>query len=150
MTEDPDRPDAGGVDLMAIDRAGRHVSEDGGDNETEARRMIASIESGLREAPEDSAPLKVPFAPTEDAFYLFCIFLVENDWMKENSLIMSFPDTQGKRMIGCILKRDREFWNSPQALEHLRCRAADIDFYSIEEYVKFALEQMRRERGIKD
>lgn len=147
---DPDRTDQGGVDLRTVYMAGRHVTDGRKSLEVETRSMIADIERGLREAPEGTAPLKVPFAPTEDAFYLFCILLSENDWMRENSLIISFPDTQGKRIIGCILKRDKEFWTSPQGLEYLRCSATDINFYTIEEYVKLVLEQMCRERGIRD
>lgn len=150
MAEDSDRPDQGGVDLRAVLATGKYVTEEEGDIEAETRGLIADIEENLKVAPEGSAPLKVPFAPTEDFFYLFCIFLLENDWMKENSLIMSFPDTRGKRVIGCILKRDREFWTNSQGLEHLSCRAADIDFYTIEEYVRLALEQMCRERGIRE
>lgn len=50
-------------------------------------------------------------------------------------------------MIGFVLLRDRKFWISLDALAHLNCGAEDISFYTIEEYQRLALEQMRKERG---
>lgn len=142
-----------GVDLRSLIAALKATGEggrafDAESDETNVAAIIEAIKTGLQPTNPEVVPCKIPSFPSENGFYLFCVRITEDDWLKEHALIVSFSDRTGGRVIAFILKSDREFFNSPEGWRHLR--SVNLRFYTVEEYVNLILDNLYRERGVNE
>lgn len=77
---------------------------------------------------------------------MFCVRILEDDWLKNYALILSFPDPRGGRIIAFILKSDNGFFTSSEGQAYLR--SSNLYFYTVEQYANAVLDEFFRERGI--
>lgn len=93
-------------------------------------------------------PCKIPIFPSVDSFHLFCIEILENDWLKTNSLVISFLQENGRQIVALILKRERDFWDSSDGWACLK--SSKLTFYTVEQYATAALKKFFKEQGVRE